>query len=167
MSSAGLGSGVTRYGASDQTLESASGVLRARAARHGLTLAEATVVDLAASAVAADAWVLITAARGLDHASRKGETAAGVLAAILARAAGAGSHLDEDALLACEAECAEDPFWAGTADQYAAWVRHVAGLHAPAALRAAAEDLASAGPGTGFSAFAALLLLLADDDPSL
>jgi hypothetical protein len=152
-------SGVTRYGSSSATPGQAAGVLRARARSHGLVLAVASDVDLVASSIAADAWMMITRSISMSSPATYGPGAVQVLSAILRRAAGQGpAHCADPA----SDNCSTDPMVVAAADAYAAWAYEHLGELAPHALAVAADDLCSAGPTTNFASAAEVMRIAAD-----
>jgi hypothetical protein len=121
-----------------------------------LGLEPACDIDLAASVVAADAWMLLTRSSSLMSPSRYGPGAVRVLAAVLARASGQPG----ETLLPDLGECTQDASLLEAAESHAALAEFYCPGHASEVLSLAASDLASAGPNSAFSAYGALLLHL-------
>lgn len=153
----------TRFGSPSLPAEAASGVLRARARSRGVKLAQADMVDLAAAAVAADAWVALTGARSLDAAAGWGRNATAAVAALLARAAGHPSPLAEAPL----EDCPVSDDLLRLAEYHWEWAGLLAPGRAGDVLLRAASDLMAAGRGTLFSEYAALLHLLQESPPEI
>lgn len=150
-------SATTRFGSSSADLGHAASVLRAQAARSGMVLGRATLVDLAAAVIGADAWMLVTSATGMQHAPRYGRAARNVYLAILLRASGCGPvgvPPFRDASTADEVISA--------ADGYARWASRMLGGEARQALQLAALDLAVAELDRQFLAVSGALLIAAD-----
>jgi hypothetical protein len=160
---AGIGTGVTRFGAPDDSPVAAANVLLARAARHGLDARPATAVDTAAAVAGAESWMLITGEQGFSSVSRQGEPAARVLAAVLARVCGSGGIPDGGLDVALVGVAAADGEALVAAEQIVTWLRrHLGDVQASSALVAVAGDLAAGGLDSPFAAFGGMLLLLDD-----
>lgn len=149
----------TRFGAPSRPVDVPAGVLRARAAATGLRLLPAPPVDLLAAAVVADAWCALLGGALLDDAKAHDDAARRVLAAALARAAGYPGEIIEVPL----EDCATAPEWLRLADAHRAWVHELCPDAPGQVLVRAGSDLFSAGPGTRFASYGALLQLLAGD----
>lgn len=154
----GLEAGISRYGAGSEKPDLACAVLRARAMAHGLDLRTAAKIDLAAAAIGADAWMLLCNTNSFELPRQYGEAAVRSLAAILARSAG---HSGGSSEFHSE-NCASAPELIVAAESHGRWAYRVIGEDAPTALRAAAFDLAAAGPKSRFSSYAELLSIVAD-----
>lgn len=131
---------VTRYGADAGDVGRAAAVLRARAAAGGLTLADADTADLAASVIAADAWLWLCKTDSFDHPAAYGPAAVAALAAILARAGGHRRYLTGEAFGVMEVDL--EPESIDAAESYRSWADTVCG-QPEATLRRAAADLAA------------------------
>jgi hypothetical protein len=132
-------------------------VLRAKASAVGLALHEVSDVDLAAAAIAADAWMLVTHATSLERPAAQGAAAVRALTAVLSRAAGDAFDEPDETV-----EASLDPALVSAADGYALWASSQLGEDGPEALRRAASDLAHAGPTGPLAAFSELLAISAD-----
>jgi hypothetical protein len=156
------GAPATRYGAAATGVADAVNVLRARAWRDGVTLAEASPVDLAAAVIGADAWMWLHHTDTLERPATHGRAAVASLAAILARAAGHRTYVTGDVFDDLPVDVRPDA--AGMVDAYWAWLAdHLGPGAVDAVFRRAAADLAAgAGDATTtdehtVTAFAALL----------
>lgn len=148
----------TRFGAALGDPRASSALLRALAARHGITLQPASDVDLIAATIAADAWLTAFNARAFDGPERHGQPAVRALAAVLLRAAGGAAGTTN----LPAGPCSYRDEVIALAERYSDWAAEH--IDDPAqALRAAASDLAQAGALGTLAQVAQVLLLAADD----
>jgi hypothetical protein len=159
MDGSGVGTvGTTRFGAPLADFRPASGVLRARAARCGVSLSAAEPEDLVAAVVAADAWCLVLRTGSLTYPSRHGAAAVRALARILLRAAGQPVPGVADGA----APTRRDDLLAAATD-HIDWVAATLG---PAAVDdvvgRAAGDLTAAGPMDELAGYGDLLVVCAE-----
>lgn len=152
---------VTRYGSPRLPLTAAGAVLRARAVRAGVSPSQVGGVDLAAACIAADAWMALTGAAGLDRPQQHGAPALAVAAALLARASGCGEEASEVSTW----DCPSAEWLLALAEEHGQWALDLVGDDACLALERAAWDLTAGGEGTAFSAYAALLAITAQNLP--
>jgi hypothetical protein len=152
-------SDVTRYGAPRGDVRTAAAILRAKAARHGVTLTAVSDIDLAAAVVAADGWCAAYRTVSLDRPGMPGSAAARALARILLRAAGQGVPAEPPPVI----DPADDPDHLELATTGLHWAGRTSGVTpAEEVLLRAATDLAVAGTSTPAGRYAELLVVVAE-----
>lgn len=128
----------TRFGSTWWPPERATAVLRAKAASCELTLRDTTLVDRVAAIIGADGWMLATGASSFAGPAQHGPEAVSALARVLRRAAGWGASPERE--IPSPAQLPPDLCTA--TELYRSFADLALGTMAPAALKAAAEDLA-------------------------
>jgi hypothetical protein len=151
---------LTRFGSSLASPQSAAGVLRARAARLGVTLTTASPLDLAAAAIGADLWMLATGSLDLERAPGS-DGAAEALAKVMLRAAGHPSPPRRRS--GPPPPVCSDTQVSAAVSGYLEWAEHHVGADAGEALRRAAADLSCG----RLAPFAEVLVLTADAEELL
>lgn len=153
---------MTRYGAPLLPLTSAAGWLRARASAAGTELRPAEPVDLAAAAIAAESWSVLTDG-SLATPRHSGPVALAVAAAILARSAGHGEAHDDAELALIATSCTDrTDHLIGEVERIAVWATQLYPQNPARAMCLAAADLTAGGERSPFIEFAALLVLTSE-----
>lgn len=148
----------TRFGATTEDVGTAAGLLRAQASARGMQLTDASEIDLAAAVIGADALLAFSGSPTLWRAAHAGAAARKVLCSVLMRAAGCATNR-QPAELDVDTRAGSIEL----ADGYRLWATARLGPERAAeALRRAAGDLATAGPGSELGSFAGNLLVCAE-----
>lgn len=154
--------GQTRYGSPRVPAASACAVLRARAAKNVKDLRMVDVVDMAASALSADAWVAITGSSDMTEAYKYGPDAVKVLAACLSRACGYPGEYDKDYWKQGSPSLPTSDDYLVLLKDHQGWAAEMCPTAYNLVLAKAGADLLAAGDNNDYGRYGALLILVAE-----